>query len=849
MELSFERVIRSPWFAVVVILGAAFLFYSNTYENAFVFDDFHSITENRAVHDLGNFARPSVLFSPRGLVDATFALNYRFGGLDVRGYHLVNIVIHGLNGLLAYFLFLLVLRLALPGRSGQAGGEMQGGHGVDFCRAAALVSALIFVSHPVQTQAVTYIVQRYASMAALFYGAAVFFYLKARTLSREISSKREEAARERAGEGGRKAARRKKDLPGSRPLAGRGGAPRDGSQTMSVPNTPGVAGIALFYGLFVLCGFLAFLSKQNAASLPIAILMVEFLFLDGDWEAWKKKVPWFFLYLVLWSLVILAVLGVFSREGTGVPWLEDVADISRETASVSRLQYLFTQFNVLCIYLRLFLLPVNQNLDYMYPFKESFFSGLTPLAFLFLAGLAVFAWWARKRWSVLSFGIFWFFITLSIESSLFPIQDALFEHRLYLPLYGLSLAAGFLVFHLLRSRVSLAFVLSAFLILTLGGATYLRNQVWRDEMTLWADVVQKSPHNDRAWNNLGIALEGEGRTEEGMKCLERALEINPRYPEAHYNMALYHGRKNDLENAIASYRRAIELYPPMAKAHFNLGNALRDRGSTGEAIRHYEEAVRHEPFFSEAYYNMGNVLKDAGRLDEALTLYRKALSVDPGNVKARMNLAIALAGTGQLDASVNLFREILARDPENEKALFNLARVLEAKGESANLPDTYLSLLKRNPDRLDLRKKAAVSLFKAGRFGEARTLFLEVLEIEPADLSARLGLASALAGEGRYEEAHGQYREIFRDHPEPNPLLYYNLACLYALEGDSAASLDWLKKAVHAGYRNLENLEGDPDLEGVRNTEEFRKILKDLDGASGHAPVSEGKGRSGDDRR
>jgi hypothetical protein len=121
----------------------------------------------------------------------------------------------------------------------------------------------------------------------------------------------------------------------------------------------------------------------------------------------------------------------------------------RETELVSRWSYLCTQFNVLVIYIRLLFLPIGQNLDYLYPFKSGFFDGYTPLAFMFLAGLAALGIWNRKKWPIITFGIFWFFITLSVESGIIPIRDAVFEHRLYLPMFGFALIVSYLLFHLL----------------------------------------------------------------------------------------------------------------------------------------------------------------------------------------------------------------------------------------------------------------------------------------------------------------------------------------------------------------------------------------------------------------
>ena len=140
--------------AALVCLTAAVI-YSNTFQAPFVFDDQHTIQENAKIRDLRNFYTPDVLRSPRPLVEFTFALNYHFGKLRVFGYHLVNLLIHVANGILVFFLSLLLLRkLAEPDRQTAC--------------LAALFAAMVFIAHPLQTQAVTYTAQRYTSMAAFF---------------------------------------------------------------------------------------------------------------------------------------------------------------------------------------------------------------------------------------------------------------------------------------------------------------------------------------------------------------------------------------------------------------------------------------------------------------------------------------------------------------------------------------------------------------------------------------------------------------------------------------------------------------------------------------------------------
>ncbi len=411
-----------PSLLLIVIISGTI--YGNTFDNAFIFDDSLHLREGTFIRNFFRNFEWGYLLISRNIVNMSFAMNHAVGGLHVFGYHLVNLVIHILNGIVAFFLSFLMLK-RLAGFCPDPAGRGDDGRN----RLVALFAALIFIAHPVQTQAVTYIIQRYTSMAALFYLAAVLFYLKARSFGRDESG----ALKEKKGRNKKETVPKAFDWAGSAPV---------------------------FFGLFVLCAVLAFLSKQNAASLPVAILAVEYFFVDRTPRGWKGKIPWIVVSFFLWGVFVLYVSGFFGSLPAGGPGVipepggisERFSQVARETEDIGRWTYLVTQFNVLVVYLRLFFLPMGQSLDYLYSFSRGFFHGTTPYAFAFLVFLAGSAVWFRKRLPLFSFAVFWFFITLSVESGIIPIRDALFEHRLYLPLFGLSLALAGGVFRLFRRK-------------------------------------------------------------------------------------------------------------------------------------------------------------------------------------------------------------------------------------------------------------------------------------------------------------------------------------------------------------------------------------------------------------
>lgn len=659
----------SRWFALIIIGFSVLVIYSNIYSSPFIYDDVTHIVENKTIKNLSNYFFPSKFLEPRAILDFTFALNYRFGKLNVFGYHLVNILIHILNGFLVYFLVFAILKQR-PELSDLSVASIS--ESPDFSiRTISLFSALIFVVHPIQTQAVTYTVQRYASMAAMFYMASILFYFKARVIAQSSKPKAQNSA---------------------------------------------------FYFLSILCGGLAFLSKQNTASLPLAILLVEYLFIDRTWRKWKKKLPWFALAFTCWLLFVLFISGLFSGEFGNRNFIENVSDFTKETVSVGRWRYLCTQFNVLVIYVRLLFIPVRQNLDYMYPFKTGFFDGLTPLAFMFLIVIAGLGIWSIKRRPVITFSIFYFFITLSIESSIIPIRDALFEHRLYLPMLGFGLFVSYHLFYYLSNKRLFTLVLLFLIIVALGTATYQRNITWQDEKTLWSDVVLKSPHNCRAHNNLGFVLHKEGRTKEAIEHYLEALRTKPDYEKALNNMGVALNKQGRADEAIEHYLEALRINPYDENAHNNLGCALEEQGRIDQAIEHYLEALRIKPDFEKAHNNLGFALYKQGRTEEAIEHQLKAFQINPDNVKGYINLGNELAEQNRTNEAIKLYVEILRIRPDFVDARNNLGIVLFMKGDIEGAIACFREALRIKPDYVNAKNNLKRALMSHKQALESKPL-------------------------------------------------------------------------------------------------------------------------------
>ncbi|MBI5194827.1 MAG: tetratricopeptide repeat protein, partial [Nitrospirae bacterium] len=256
---------------------------------------------------------------------------------------------------------------------------------------------------------------------------------------------------------------------------------------------------------------------------------------------------------------------------------------------------------------------------------------------------------------ITAFGIFWFFITLSVESSIIPTRDIIFEHRLYLPSIGLIIAFVSAIFHFISYFSSFNLQPSSFLsrhasritVLMLATfvvvspiATYQRNIIWQDDITLWSDVIRKSPLNARGYNNLGGAFAAKGLTDKAIENYQIAVRLKPDFGQAHYNLGVAFGIKGLTDLLIEHLQIALKLEPdyPLPEAYYNLGIAYESKSLLNLAAQHYRTALMFRPDFTEAHDNYGVVLFKQGSIDEAIKEFQIALKIKPDYARAIENL-------------------------------------------------------------------------------------------------------------------------------------------------------------------------------------------------------------------
>jgi tetratricopeptide (TPR) repeat protein len=739
--------LTQPLTALLLLSVLSMAVYFNTFSYPFHFDDIPNISDNPVIKNLSNLLN---LSGSRYVGFLSFALNYHFGRLNLFGYHLVNLLIHITNGFLVYLLVQLLVRASNTSEASPP----------TTAPWIALASALLFVVHPIQTQAVTYIVQRFAALAALFYLLTVVCYLHWRLSPPDRRSR------------------------------------------------------YLWYAGALFATILAMKTKENTFTLPFMLLLVEAVFfVPLTRKHWFSLIP-FLLTLPIIPLSLPGALG------------EGEAGFASETTDISRWDYLLTQFRVIVTYLRLLIFPVHQNLDYDYPVSHSLFDPPVLLSFLFLFALFALAIYlllssrltphafpsplTPSASRLTAFGILWFFLTLSIESSIIPIRDVIYEHRLYLPSVGLWLAAGIALVELSRRRTIMGVILVGALVTVFSVATYQRNKIWQDGLTLWTDVVQKSPQKARGYNNLGATYADRNRWSEAIQEYNTALTLKPNLAEAHNNLGLAYKGLGQYNDATQEYKTALSLKPDYDEAHNNLGMVYYDQGKLSEALMEFEKALQIKSDNAIAYNNRGNVYKKIGRLNDALREYRRALSLDPDFAEAHNNLGVVFQDSGRFNEAIEEYQAALRLKTDYAEAHNNLGVIYKNTGHLDEAVREYQAALVLSPDNAETHNNLGVVYKKLERLDEAVRQFNAALSLKPDYAEIHNNIGNVFQKQGHRDEAIREYQTALTLKPDYAEA-QANLALVYYEQGKKSEALAALEEAIRLkpDYAEAHNNLGD----------------------------------------
>jgi len=535
-----------------------------------------------------------------------------------------------------------------------------------------------------------------------------------------------------------------------------------------------------WYAAAVVACALGMGSKQVMLTAPIMVLIYEAVFVTGslrgalrrDWLLYAGLAASWLLLFPSFSLLVDDPTAGFGMD------------------KVTAWQYARTQFGVIVHYLRLSFLPVGLCLDYRWPVAESVWQVLPPA--LLIAGLLALTLWSLRRRPRAGFLGVWFFGILSVSSTIIPIADLAFEHRMYLSLAAvvcLVVVGGYVLIQqvltrLIRAerprRVLLAAsgsLLAAGLVVLLALGTVARNAMYETKGKMWSDVVAKRPDNARARYNLGNHYAREGQNDQAVASYLKAIEIQPDYGHAQYNLGNVLRKEKRYDEAIRYYKLAIEhretlgSRKKLAKVYNNLASTLVHQNKLDEAIPYYKRAAQIKPDYAQAYNNLGVIHMRRGELDEAIEYYQKAVRLEADYTDARSNLANALRRNGQYDAAIAQYRLALQQKrPDDWQKSFaevhsNIGGTLAAQGKHKEAEKYFRKAAELAPNYAEAHYNLAVVLTKQGRREEAVRAYQRALRIRPDYAMAHQNLGLLLAGARQYAPAIHHFKAAIKCKP------------------------------------------------------------------------------------
>ncbi|MEM7474848.1 MAG: tetratricopeptide repeat protein [Planctomycetota bacterium] len=588
-------------------------------DGVFHFDDHRNIVNNEQIRQI--WPLDDFLKSNRPIGLYSFALNYHFSGSSPSSYHLVNLGIHITNGLFAFAACLLAWQLYRRNWCADARPSLP----YSMLIVAGLASTA-WVVHPLTTQAVTNTVQRYESLASLGYlgaGVGMLVYLSGRRW----------------------------------------------------------LGCAIVLPM----AWIGLMSKEIFATAPLAILLFDRLVTRSDWVAILKQrwLPyalslspfiWFFPSVFRWLNPVQVSTG--SSMGFGLE-------------SISSWEYLRTQPEIIWHYLYLTIWPKQLCFDYVWTIQDKAWVYLS-LGLLILAMLSTAGWmyWrgAVQRVSFSAGLAGWllltFFLILAPTSSIIPIADLAFEHRMYLAslciVSLIVLGAAFATRKLLTNsqrpvvlQVGFACV-AVTCIGLLAWRTQLRNQDYRDGLRLWTTAVKASPENPRAWYNVGRELIARGNPQAALKPMINAVGYsNSSVPKFDVGLASCLAYAGKHEDAITLYKRALEKKPEYEEAMVGLADCTNQIGQQATAIELYEQVLESNPTSMQALNDLGVIFLEREQADKAQLYFQQ--SAELGSHEALYNLGWLELKNGQVEKSVLSFNEALTVAPDFHAAARRLA--------------------------------------------------------------------------------------------------------------------------------------------------------------------------------
>jgi protein O-mannosyl-transferase len=637
--------LTSLW-PVAIIVVACIAAYLNSFSGVLLFDDLQGIVDNPHIRRLWPItqamsAAPQSTLAGRPVASLTLAFNYALGGLNVRGYHAVNLAIHILSALLLYG---LIRRTLLSERLRARYGP--------HAHLLAMIIAALWGIHPLQTESVTYVVQRTESLAGLFYLLTLY------------------------------------------------GAVRGAASARP----------AAWYVLAVLACALGMATKEIVVTAPLLVFLYDLVFSNHSLGELIRRRKLLYLGLAATWGVLLAIMAGEPRSastGFGLDYLSPLQYAETQPGIILHyLQLCFWPYHLCLDYhwptatTAMQIVPQSMAILVLLGATvwalvrrpalgfvgAGFFIILSPTSsFVPIMDLAFEHRMYLPLALVVTFVVVAGYELLSRQSARLSFPGA---SRRVLGV-GAALVAACL----------------------LGYRTYERNRIYQSAVDMWRDVLSTNPANPRAHNNLAGQLIRQGDPAAAVEHGREAVRLRPDYQDARSNLGIaLENVANRLADqgrpaeAIQLYHEALDFKPDNAETFNNLGISLRAVGEVDQAILAYQQALGINPHYANAMISLGNALRQKGDLAGAIEQYRAAVGADPDNANARLMLGTGYYEQNNLEEAIKQYRIALDLNPGLLHARYCLGLALDKQGHVAEAIEAYTAVLAKNPNHAQARR-------------------------------------------------------------------------------------------------------------------------------------------------
>ncbi|MCD4781806.1 MAG: tetratricopeptide repeat protein [Candidatus Omnitrophica bacterium] len=747
-------------FLAIILCLIGYTIYAQTLNTPFLFDDRSNIEINKNIRDIRDVKSiwNSHLGHPSRFIGFySFALNYHFHQLNPYGYHLTNLLIHILNSFLAWWLAFQLLQfferqlydcVNMPARlqlKKLSSDKTYYDLIVSNKNILAYCTALIFLTHPGQIQAVTYLSQRFASLATLFYLLTLNSYL---------------------------ACRKQENF--------------------------NIKSFAWAF-LALLSALLGFFTKEITMTIPIMILFIEMYAVSRPSKHQTKTRNSFFIKFTLIAALLALLLIIPSHFKFKLHHVLFGHQESESTIGeiITFPKYLLSQPRVFLIYLKRLIIPGRYQFDYDFSLSQHFLETRTFLSFLLLMVMISMALLNQRKYRMITFGLWWILLAFSVN--LVPRRNMVFEHKLYILNFGFALALCLGVIRIIRKKQLFVCLM---LVITAGYSclTFNRNQVYLSKLSFWQDAVSKAPQKARPQIFLGHSYYDQGKYRQATHHFTKAMEFNTdKYWHVFLSRIKSRCRASQFDACIEDCQQAFKQYPALNLLYRNQGYAYFMKGEYSSALSNLNKAIQFNPNNIENYLLRSEILIAMGKDERAKTDITTALNLDKDSAKAYA-LQAFIASKRNLDEESTLaFQHALNLDPNESSIYVYRSKALQKTKQYDKALIDISRAIAIHPDNVFLHLDQSKIFFALNQPENSLKAIKHAFNINPHIIEIYIHYGFVYQTLGQIDEAIYVITQAIELAPERAELYFHRMRFYWTKRDYYNAELD-AYEAIERGY-------------------------------------------------